>query len=174
MSKIKKALDMELRRPPQNFEFIPKLCQVISFDYPYTPQIQKRTPSIYERSNLNPVVLIGGFENEKFIHGTNLRYFQLYPQLIVALEQMLKNEVMVNAYDRSTGEIRDDRVADVTKMFSNVSINNYYIKFKPPKKPPQNMMEYYWRRYDMQVMSNVSLMRINNITNLIKNGGIFK
>jgi hypothetical protein len=173
---VKKDLQTEVHRQPQPFPFMPRMGQIISFDYPNKSKEPNRQKGIYERSNMNPVLLIGGFENERFAHGTNLRYFQLYPDLHAALHQLIKNVLEVNSYDRSTGELIDNRMAATKKLFSPNTLSLYSIDFKPPGQPKgiENIMEYYWRRYDMYVMKNLKLININNAVATVKNGGIFK
>lgn len=174
--KPKSDLQTEIHRKPQNFPFVPRMGHIISFEYPNKSKEPNKQKGVYERSNMNPVLLIGGFENERFAHGTNLRYFEWYPDLHAALSQMINNVLSVNSYDRSTGELIDSRMATTKKLFSPNTLSLYSIDFKPPGQPKgiENIMEYYWRRYDMYVMKNVRIININNVMTTVKSGGIFK
>lgn len=175
---LRRPLDYDVKRVPLNFTFMPRICHVISFDYPTQDKkvYKNKTVPYYERSNNNPIILVGGFENNEKIHGTNLRYFQFYPNLLAALRQLINDKVIVNAYNRATEELLDYREVQANNSFSYSNIDSYVIPFKPRNQPNAtfNIMEYYWRSYKMDLMQNVTLININNVVDSLNGGGIFK
>lgn len=175
---LRKPLDTDLKRVPLSFSFKPQLCHILSFDYPTEDKkvFKSKTVPYYEKSNINPIILIGGFEGNKKIHGTNLRYFEFYPDLIASLDKLIRDKVIINAYDRASGELRDYRTVNISNIFSYRNIDNYIVEFKPRNQPNAtfNIMEYYWRSYNMEIMRNVKLININNVVSMLNGGGIFK
>jgi hypothetical protein len=175
---LRKPLEFDTKRVPMNFSFTPRLTHVISFDYPTQDKkvYNNKQRPYYEKKNINPIIIVGGFENNKIIHGTNLRYFQFYPNLIAALHQLISDKITVNSYNRATGELLDYREVDISNAFSYSNIDNYVIPFKPRNQPNAtfNIMEYYWRSYNMELMKNVNLININNVVSMLNSGGLFK